>query len=152
MRHSNALNRPVSRSNQKQKHRRSHLIKASHIFLYHLRFLRHNLKTIGLCIFLKPYLEKHTNYHIHYATCNVPTHLRVYEILNCKVIWRELCKLFPKSSQDKPCFAFCIPLHWQYQSINTAQKMKFSILRIFSVNVTKSAWNCRFGHTYWRNF
>ena len=25
------------------------------------------------------------------------------------------------------------------------------LLRIFSVNVTKSAGNCRFGHIYWRN-
>ena len=30
---------------------------------------------------------------------------------------------------------------------NTAQKMKFSI-RVSSVNVTKSADSCRFGHTY----
>ena len=29
--------------------------------------------------------------------------------------------------------------------------MKFPILRISSVNVTKSAGNCRFGHNYGRN-
>ena len=33
---------------------------------------------------------------------------------------------------------------------DTAQKMTFA-LRISSVNVTKSAENCGFGHIYWRN-
>ena len=33
---------------------------------------------------------------------------------------------------------------------NTARKIKCS-LRISSVNVTKSAWNCGFGHVYCRN-
>ena len=33
---------------------------------------------------------------------------------------------------------------------NTARKIKFS-LRISSVNVTKAAWNCGFGHIYCRN-
>ena len=33
---------------------------------------------------------------------------------------------------------------------NTARKIKFS-LRIFSVNVTKAAWNCGFGHICCRN-
>ena len=33
---------------------------------------------------------------------------------------------------------------------NTAQKMKFSI-RVSSVNATKSADSCGFGHTYWKN-
>ena len=32
----------------------------------------------------------------------------------------------------------------------TAQKIKFSV-RIYSVNVTKAAGNCGFGHIYWRN-
>ena len=32
----------------------------------------------------------------------------------------------------------------------TAQKMKFPI-KASSVNVTKSAVSCRFGHIYWRN-
>ena len=35
-------------------------------------------------------------------------------------------------------------------SFNTAQKMKFSN-KVSSVNVTKSAGNCGFGHIYWRN-
>ena len=33
----------------------------------------------------------------------------------------------------------------------TVQKVKFSIKKISSVNVTKSAGNCGFGHIYWRN-
>ena len=36
-------------------------------------------------------------------------------------------------------------------SRTTAQKMKFSIKDFFSVNVTKSAGNCGFGHIYSRN-
>ena len=35
-------------------------------------------------------------------------------------------------------------------STSTAQKMKF-LLIISSVNVSKSAVSCRFGHIYWRN-
>ena len=42
------------------------------------------------------------------------------------------------------------PLIWMFHSRNTAQKMKFSI-KISSVNVIKSAGNCGFGHSYWRN-
>lgn len=80
--------------------------KASHTFLYQLSFHWHDLKTTGICIFLKPYLEKYTSHPIHYATCSVPTHLWVYKILNCQVIWRELRKLFCKSSKHKSSFVF----------------------------------------------
>ena len=40
---------------------------------------------------------------------------------------------------------------WTTRNVpTTARKMKFP-LRISSVNLTKFAGNCRFGHIYWRN-
>ena len=67
--------------------------------------------------------------------------------------WRFLCKFFPLSHKK-------ILISWRkivfyklgFQSALSTLHKKWSFpIKIFSVNVTKSARNCGFSHIYWRN-
>ena len=66
--------------------------------------------------------------------------------------FRTYLKYF-KYCKSKKVIKIQLSLYYQiliWLSPNRTKKWSFP-LRISSVNVTKSAWNCGFGHIYWRN-
>ena len=65
--------------------------------------------------------------------------------------FREFCRIFPWNTWEQVLMlvTLALPSHF-YKARGLHKKWSFP-LRISSVNVTKSAGKCGFGHIYWRN-
>ena len=79
---------------------------------------------------------------------------RTYNQINYSNIWfaKVIIILIKRVQVFSSMFFSKKPRTWMSLSLNLTLHKKWSFpLRVSSVNVTKSAANYRFGHTYWRN-
>ena len=72
----------------------------------------------------------------------------VVSLLMWLFLWLFICGAFLRTWL---LLFFKLSRLWRIWILSTLHKKQSFPLRISSVNVTKSAGNCRFGHIYWRN-